>query len=99
MRDDRGEIGHRARWDEKRIFLAGQFTSQGFELQHSRIVPAGRVAEARRRDGRHHLRRRQGDGVAAEIVDVHLVTIAEEDGCDPKSPATVKKSKRYSVLK
>ena len=70
--DECREVGHCARRHEQRVFLAGQLARQAFELQHGRVVPAGGVAEARHCDGRHHLGRRQGDGIAAEVVEVHL---------------------------
>ena len=43
--------------------------AEALELVDGRIVAARGIAERRGGDRRHHLRRRQRDGVAAEVVD------------------------------
>ncbi len=75
VREQRGEISHRARGQEQRIVLARELARHTFELEHGGIVTARRIAQRRRGDGRHHGRRGQGDGVAAKVMDRHLAAI------------------------
>jgi hypothetical protein len=71
MTHDRGKIGHRARWNENSVILAGQLGAKSFKLVDCWVVAARGIAQRRTRDCHHHVRRRQSDRIASEIANGH----------------------------